>query len=172
MRPQVLEQEVDLGHQQHELAWSVSEPVWLSGWTTRRKPSPTDAPEYIVGRRWLTNQVFVVLWHSQMWHCNTEAASDDVISAFNALASEWQRDTQFASSVSDMVIHPSYQQIIGMGEKVVPVLLRELERRPHHWFWALKAITRQDPVPEEARGHFDAMVAAWLQWGRTQGYID
>jgi hypothetical protein len=71
-----------------------------------------------------------------------------------------------------MVMHPAYQQIIGMGERVVPVLLRELERRPNHWFWALKAITRQDPVPDEARGDFDAMVGAWLRWGRTQGYIN
>lgn len=172
MRSEVLEPEADPGLQLHEPAWGVHEPSWLSGWVTRKKRSLTDATEYVSGRMWLTNKVFVVSFHFQTWHRVGEAASAEVSSAFNALAFKWRVETEFASSVNEMAIHPAYQQIIGMGEKVVPVLLRELQRRPDHWFWALKAITRQDPVPDEARGDFDAMVAAWLRWGRTQGYID
>ena len=52
---------------------------------------------------------------------------------------------------------PSYQRIIGLGSAVVPLLLRELERQPDHWFWALKAITGADPVPAASRGKLHEM---------------
>ena len=65
---------------------------------------------------------------------------------------------------------PSYQRIIGLGPAVVPLLLRELERAPDHWFWALKAITGADPVPPAARGGIREKVRLWIEWGRQQGY--
>jgi hypothetical protein len=67
-------------------------------------------------------------------------------------------------------MHPAYQQIIGIGPAAVPLLLRELERDVDHWFWALKAITGVDPVPPASRGKVREMAAAWLRWGRDQGY--
>jgi len=70
-----------------------------------------------------------------------------------------------------MVMVPEYQYIIGMGEKAIRFLLEELRDRPNHWFWALKAIAQEDPVPENARGKFPEMVEAWLRWGRDRGYI-
>lgn len=45
----------------------------------------------------------------------------------------------------EMAMHPAYQRIIGLGPEVAPLLLRELERQPDHWFWALKALTGADP---------------------------
>ena len=62
-------------------------------------------------------------------------------------------------------------QIIGMGPAVVPLILEELQREPDHWFWALEAITQQDPVPPEARGDVGAMADAWIAWGKQQGYL-
>jgi hypothetical protein len=70
-----------------------------------------------------------------------------------------------------MAMHPAYQQIIGMGREVVPLILRELEREPDHWFWALKAITGEDPVPEQHRGRVRAMADAWIRWGREHGLL-
>ena len=72
--------------------------------------------------------------------------------------------------MTEMAMHPAYQEIIGMGELAVPLILAELERDPDHWFWALKAITGADPVPEHCRGHLEEMAQAWLRWGRMQGY--
>jgi hypothetical protein len=57
-----------------------------------------------------------------------------------------------------------------MGERAVPLLLGELRQEPDDWFWALHAITRASPVPEESRGNLRAMAAAWLQWGLQKGY--
>ncbi len=88
---------------------------------------------------------------------------------FLALAEAWRRDVQFVSSVTEMVLHPAYQRIIGMGAVVVPHLLRELERRPDHWFWALHAITGADPVKPEDRGKLKKMAEAWIKWGKEQG---
>jgi hypothetical protein len=88
---------------------------------------------------------------------------------FQALAETWRREVQFLSSVTEMVLHSAYQRIIGMGAAVVPHLLRELERRPDHWFWALTAITGADPVKPEDRGKLRKMTDAWLRWGKEQG---
>jgi hypothetical protein len=65
---------------------------------------------------------------------------------------------------------PAYQMIVGMGPAVIPLLLRELERQVDYWFWALQAITEEDPVPVESRGNWRAMAQAWLAWGKKRGY--
>src|SRR5438045_937234 len=86
-------------------------------------------------------------------------------SKFKALAARWRADRGPESSIARLAMHSAYQQIIGMGEAAVPMILSELEARPDHWFWALNAITGDDPVPEADRGVMKQMVAAWLDWG-------
>jgi hypothetical protein len=70
-----------------------------------------------------------------------------------------------------MVNHPAYQAIIALGTGVVPLLLRDLEREPVHWFEALAAITGEDPVAPVDWGKATAMARAWLAWGRNRGLI-
>jgi hypothetical protein len=91
---------------------------------------------------------------------------------FQRLAKQWRDERDQKASVSDMVMHPAYQQIIGMGREATPFILRELSREaePDHWFWALKAITGEDPVPTASRGKIFEMASAWLRWGREKGY--
>jgi hypothetical protein len=88
---------------------------------------------------------------------------------FHELAEAWRRDTSFLSFTQQRAIHPAYQRIIGMGWAAVPLILRQLERRPDHWLWALESITGEAP----ARGaeSFQAAVQAWLQWGRERGLL-
>jgi hypothetical protein len=69
-----------------------------------------------------------------------------------------------------MAAHPAYQEIIGMGPEVVPLLLADLARQPDHWFTALKAITGANPVDPADCGRIEKMAEAWLQWGRQNGY--
>jgi hypothetical protein len=88
---------------------------------------------------------------------------------FNRLARQWKEQTEFMSSSDAMVAHPAYQSVIGMGPAALPLLLEELERDPDHWFWALKAISEEDPVPAESRGNVQEMTRAWLGWGREKG---
>ncbi|MCX5831109.1 MAG: hypothetical protein NT140_04355 [Deltaproteobacteria bacterium] len=91
---------------------------------------------------------------------------------FYRLKSQWEAETTFLSSLSDIAMHPAYQQIIGMGPVVIPLILREMKKEPGHWFWALKSITGDDPVPPENRGKIKAMTEDWLIWGKEQGYIN
>jgi|SRR5579863_4365593 len=90
---------------------------------------------------------------------------------FRALADQWRKDTRFLSATDDMVLHPAYQNIIGMGPDVIPLLLRELQTRPGQWFWALRSIAREDPVQEADVGNIRRMTEAWLNWGREKGYL-
>jgi hypothetical protein len=60
--------------------------------------------------------------------------------------------------------------LIGLGKPVIPLLLKELEKKSGHWFWALKSISREDPVPQEYRGKVKEMTKAWLEWGKQRGY--
>jgi hypothetical protein len=68
------------------------------------------------------------------------------------------------------VAHPAFQEIVGMGTAVVPLLLRELANRPGHWHWALRRITGEEPVPAEDRGDVAKAAAAWLRWGKEHGH--
>ena len=90
---------------------------------------------------------------------------------FCELAERWRAETAALSSVSAMAIHPAYQRIIGMGRRALPLILHELERAPDHWFWALCAITGENPVPPDDAGDIEKMAQAWLDLGRKRGWI-
>lgn len=90
---------------------------------------------------------------------------------FQRLKDIWKEETAFLSSVSDIAMHAAYQQIIGMGSTAVPLIMREMGERPAQWFWALKSIAGEDPVPPEHRGNVTEMTRIWLRWGKERGYI-
>lgn len=100
-----------------------------------------------------------------------EAPLAELAARFASLAEQWHRDVAVLSSVNEMVEHPAYQSIIRMGPAVVPLILRELQREPDYWFWALTAITGENPVPPEDAGDLDRMTNAWLAVGRARGYL-
>lgn len=101
-----------------------------------------------------------------------ETAADDRF-IFRALVDQWRRERGPTSSTVDMAVCPSYQKIIGMGPRAVPLILSELESEgghPDHWFWALQALTGINPVTEEDEGDLPRMAREWLEWARAQGY--
>jgi hypothetical protein len=75
------------------------------------------------------------------------------------------------SNTAQMAMLRPYQQIIGMGWEAVSLILEELRREPDQWFWALEAITDENPVPPEAAGKVRQMAQAWIDWGRTHGLL-
>ena len=90
---------------------------------------------------------------------------------FHTLKEQWRSDTSFSSSITEISMHPAYQQIIGMGPLAIPFILLEMVERPGHWFWALKSISGEDPVPPELRGHLNKMTEYWIDWGKEQKYL-
>ncbi len=95
---------------------------------------------------------------------------EELEATFDRLVTQWKTETRGVSSTEQLSMNPAYQQIIGMGGDAIPLLLRELEKKSGRWFWALKSITREDPVAPEQQGNTKAMVSAWLNWGREKGY--
>lgn len=90
---------------------------------------------------------------------------------FERLAAEWKEQSRYLSNSAQMAMLNPYQRIIGMGPPVVPLILEELRREPDQWFWALEAITEQNPVPHEASGKPRLMAEAWLRWGDQRGLL-
>jgi len=94
----------------------------------------------------------------------------DLTKIFEELVIDWRGSRDDLDSSSSMCMNKAYQHIIGMGPYAIPLILKELERKPDWWFWALKAISREDPVPEAFRGNLALMTRYWLEWGKNQGY--
>jgi hypothetical protein len=89
---------------------------------------------------------------------------------FNRLAEEWRTETRMLSLVTHKSMHPTYQRIIGMGKPVIPLILQDIQQKPDHWFWALRAITGENPVKPEQVGRMKLMAQAWIQWAKEHGY--
>jgi hypothetical protein len=90
---------------------------------------------------------------------------------FNELAYKWKKETAAYSNTLHITRNDSYLDIIGMGSDVVPLILRDLQKTPDHWFVALKAITKENPVPKEHFGNIKKMREHWLEWGRKKNLI-
>jgi hypothetical protein len=95
----------------------------------------------------------------------------EVRKRFNGLAKTWLKESRNMSSASQKAMLPAYQQIIGLGPVAVPLILERLKQEPNQWFWALRAITSADPVPDEHVGRVQDMADDWIQWGRTNGIL-
>jgi len=95
----------------------------------------------------------------------------DIQERFQRLASAWKKQSHYMSNTAQMAMLKPYQGIIGMGWPVVPLILEEMRRAPDHWFWALEAITEENPVPQEAAGKVPLMTQAWIEWGVRQGLL-
>lgn len=95
----------------------------------------------------------------------------DARQRFNRLASEWKGQSRYLSNTAPMAMLRPYQQIIGMGRDVVPLILEELWREPDQWSWALASITGENPVPPGVGGKVAAMARAWVEWGERRGLI-
>jgi hypothetical protein len=108
--------------------------------------------------------------HAVLARWAKQKTKPDLEAQFDRLASQWKVERTATSSVAAMAMHPAYQRIIGLGSPVVPLILRELRRELDHWFWALRAITGEDPVPLESRGRLPEMADAWFRWARERGY--
>jgi hypothetical protein len=100
------------------------------------------------------------------------AAGRSLSERFHRLAAEWKEQSRFLSNSAQMAMLRPYRRIIGMGPPAIPLILEELRREPDQWFWALEAITEQDPVPPEAMGNVRLMAQAWIRWGEDQGLIE
>lgn len=128
-------------------------------WRRRNSPIPAVAPR----SRAMTSEALSLSWDP--------APESELQARFGSLAERWREETEFASAPSALFMNPAYQEIIGLGPAVLPLILRDLAETQDHWFWALRAITGADPVPPEERGYVARMAERWLDWGRAAGLL-
>jgi hypothetical protein len=97
---------------------------------------------------------------------------------YRHFASQYARDTMHLSFVK--ANHPAYQELLAMGQDIVPLLLRDVateERRPIRdvGFWAsvslLCQITGAAPWKPEDAGRLRPIRDAWVRWGQEKGYL-
>jgi hypothetical protein len=101
----------------------------------------------------------------------TNLRQETLETRFKRLSDQWHRETKFVSSSTEMVLNGAYQQIIGMGRVALPLILRDLDSKGGHWFWALKHISGEDPLLLEDAGDYEKNREAWLTWGREHLYL-
>ena len=105
---------------------------------------------------------------------NQYADAEDIEPAqrerFRELADQWEEETFFLSRSDHAIAHPVHQEIINLGQPVVPLILERMRSQGGHWFEALQQITGEDPVSPADYGNIAAMQNSWLQWGEDRGY--
>ena len=97
-------------------------------------------------------------------------STESIEQRFRRLELIWTAETGYLSDPNEIVNHPAFQEIIRLGDAVVPFMMRDLEERPRLWVWALPDITGADPAPAADRGNIRKMTEAWLRWGKEHGY--
>jgi hypothetical protein len=130
-----------------------------------------EIPDELLRRLAQTGQTPAELFQERLLEVSIALESAPALAQkFDALAAQWRRETRHLALMSDIVMNPAYQQIIGMGKPAVALILQDLKQQPDHWFWALRSITGENPIQPEDRGRLPQMAEAWLEWGRQHGY--
>ena len=88
---------------------------------------------------------------------------------FTELADQWETETVFLSRIDLAIKHPAHQEIISMGEPVVPLILQRMRETGGHWDHTLADITGANPVKRSDWGNIAAIQASWLEWGEANG---
>jgi len=97
-----------------------------------------------------------------------ENLTEDEIEFYGHLK-QWSKETVFLSSSNRKIQNPSYQAIVKMGEKAVPIILKHMSKfKGHggHLSTALCLITGANPVTEEIAGRMARISEAWIRWGQ------
>ena len=105
-----------------------------------------------------------------------DTPSESAEQRFRQLEAQWTAETRILSDPRKIMGHPAMRAIVALGDKVVPIILRELQSKPSLLAWALPEITGERPAPAKIEGGFCkqdvvAETEAWLQWGRGKGLV-
>lgn len=80
-----------------------------------------------------------------------------------------EKDSQFSSSISDILDNQYFQRIVSYGNDIIPTILEELKFNRTYLVWAMNLITgmkissKRISLSEAAR--------LWIIWGLANNYI-
>lgn len=132
----------------------------------------TDAAPVV--QRWIRSAAAdtAILDFSVDLRVHPRPASDQDRDMFLRLVERWRTErVAAASSIAEIIACPSYLRLIGLGWRVLPLIIEQLEREgdePDHWCAALEAIAGEDPVPEDAHGDTVRIARAWIDWQESR----
>ena len=89
---------------------------------------------------------------------------DDYVARFRRLVRQWRAATLYSSSGRECIEHPKFREILGMGDKILPLIIEEITVQPDPLIAALPILTGADPVTDRERGNFAAMATVWIEW--------
>lgn len=131
-------------------------------WIRDTKSFPSGKPAY--------PKVYIGVFERQ--GPRTRAPQRDIARLFSELADAWEMETFMTSSLEKQVLNEAYQRVIGLGPDAVRFVIRRLMERGGNWFWALRAMTGEDPISPSDHGNYEAMRTAWLRWATERGLVD
>lgn len=92
---------------------------------------------------------------------------------FARLRERFVSDTEFMSSVHEMIASTAFRDIVAMDREAVPFLLEDLHHDEAPWVaWAiaLRKILGDGPeIPGDEAGVRDRVVARWIAWNSRPG---
>jgi hypothetical protein len=95
---------------------------------------------------------------------------------FHIAADKWERETCYLSSPTQIMAHPSFQEIMAFEsenkEELIKLILEDMVHTRKHWFWALTKLTGDQPIPKAHAGYIDKMIEDWKEWGIEKGYLN
>jgi len=91
---------------------------------------------------------------------------------FDFYNSIWKSETIFSSSITEITNNSAYRSIIGLGQKVIPFIIDDLKATDNHWFYALEALTGQNPIKENHKGIVPLMKNDWIEWAKANNLTD
>lgn len=89
---------------------------------------------------------------------------------FLQLKDKWKSETLYYSSSSHIFNNSAYREIISLGSKTIPWIIRELKKTNDHWFYALKKISGENPIKPDHYGVITKMKEDWIEWAQKNNY--
>jgi len=100
--------------------------------------------------------------------CCDELAAQKIEACFMKLADEWEQEVSNISSLTAIVAHPKYREIVDMKWRVVPFLISDLQRKRRFWLPALEEITGIQPFDPGDSGNTKRMIDAWVRGAKKK----
>jgi len=83
---------------------------------------------------------------------------------FKHFKNEWIKQIGYHSNPDIVYNNENYKEIINLGDKVVPFLIKDLNENNGDWLFALSTILNVDPIKKENIGNWDGMKKDWNKY--------
>ncbi len=85
------------------------------------------------------------------------------------LVRQWEYDTKYASSATQVLSHSSVAALIQMGQEAIPLVLNAMKEN-YHLTYVLHKLTGDWPVRDEYAGNGPKIIESWRKWAKKHGY--